>query len=520
MRVHRKHRLFKLDFSETRIRAAVACVVTLLLVAVGAILIYLQIIQVNRTHAEEHAARVLTFMDEINQETASAARETAELTGVECNDALENTLKTIAIKYPYVRALNILHNDVIQCSSFPKNKGQTLPLPSDKGDGVYLTNHDRISPDELIIYDVYHNDDKDVMVSVNGMFIEQIIQMMSDRHDLVIASKNKIFDFSHSGKEIENSAVLREYDFLRSTRNDLAIGYRTTLDVSPSLYFSLGWMLLIPLIISAAMMGILVYLLLGKYYSPRQHLLDAIANGAIYPVYQPIVDCRTRSIVGFEILARWKQADGSFISPEVFITFAEQEGLIVELTQSIMRQAAAEIQKISNQFQSLVHVGLNVSSVHFYRKEFIRDVLDFQSAVNNVNISVVLEITEREKLIVSAEIIKTIKTIKANGILIALDDFGTGHSNLAYFTEFRPDYVKIDKMFVSQIVSDTDLTLIDNIISFAHSMKLHIIAEGVENPQQVEYLTRKNVFFIQGYYYYKPLKFDALVRELIMKQLI
>jgi FOG: EAL domain len=133
-------------------------------------------------------------------------------------------------------------------------------------------------------------------------------------------------------------------------------------------------------------------------------------------------------------------------------------------------------------------------------------------------LTLVLEVTEREPLHVDEQLISNLNTLHANGFAIALDDFGTGYSGLSYLHDLNIDYIKIDQSFVGRVNEDEDSTkLLDCVLDLARKLSLTIVAEGVETQTQLDYLNRNNISLLQGYYFYKPVKFVELVKILLSK---
>lgn len=164
----------------------------------------------------------------------------------------------------------------------------------------------------------------------------------------------------------------------------------------------------------------------NKYTTPEDNLRKAIENGEIVPFYQPVVNGRSGAIYGVEVLARWKHPRLGLISPVTFIPLAERTGLIIPLTQSLMAQVVVQMNKITSKLPDGFHIGINFSASHISSPQFMDDCLKYRDGFQNKNLTLVLEVTEREPLHVDEQLIANLNTLHARGFTIALDDFGTG----------------------------------------------------------------------------------------------
>ena len=277
-----------------------------------------------------------------------------------------------------------------------------------------------------------------------------------------------------------------------------------------------GILVFILLISFAAAYAIDKYL--NKNDTPEETLRRAIVKGEIVPFYQPIVNGREGTLRGVEVLARWKHPKAGYISPASFIPVAEKSGLIVPLTQSLMRQVAANMNAIASKLPSGFHVGINFSASHITSPTFVEECLKFKDSFSRHDLNLVIEVTEREPLHVDEELVQRLNILHENGFVIALDDFGTGYSGLSYLHDLHIDYIKIDQSFVGRVNELPDSTrILDCVLDLARKLSLSIVAEGVETKAQLDYLNKNNIVFLQGYYFYKPVTFTEFVMILLAK---
>lgn len=260
--------------------------------------------------------------------------------------------------------------------------------------------------------------------------------------------------------------------------------------------------------------------LLDRYFNksatPEEILRRAINNGEIVPFYQPVVNGREGTLRGVEVLARWKQPHGGYISPAAFIPLAEKCGLIVPLTQSLMNQVARQMNAIASKLPEGFHIGINFSASHIISPTFVDECLNYRDSFTRRDLNLVLEVTEREPLNVDESLVQRLNILHENGFVIALDDFGTGYSGLSYLHDLHIDYIKIDHSFVGRVNADPASTrILDCVLDLARKLSISIVAEDVETKEQFDYLNQNNITFQQGYYFYKPVTYIDLVKIIL-----
>lgn len=256
-------------------------------------------------------------------------------------------------------------------------------------------------------------------------------------------------------------------------------------------------------------------LLSGRLNTSVNALRTAIATRQIVPFYQPFMHASSGQIAGIEVLARWRHPLYGAVSPDAFIPLAEKHHLIVPLTHLLMQQVIADLQHQIHRFPVGTYICINISAQNCLDPGFECDTRDMLSKFNANQSHVVVEITERHPLHFTPQLSNWFAALRRANISLALDDFGTGYSNLSYISALNPEFIKIDKMFVSQIGVSTDTRLVDSLIDLAKNMHLKIIAEGVETEAQADYLRRKEIDYLQGYYFSKPLPASELIHRVV-----
>lgn len=217
-------------------------------------------------------------------------------------------------------------------------------------------------------------------------------------------------------------------------------------------------------------------------------------------------------------LARWQNSTTPARSPAEFIPLAERTGLIIPLTRSLMAQVNAQMRPHFSKLPDGFHIGLNISVSYINAPTFIDDCLHYQRGFEGKAVKLMLEITEQEPLLLNGAVVDKLNTLHSRGFSIALDNFGTGYSGLSCLHELVFDYIKIDQSFVGRITGEAPTSkLLDCVIEMARTLSLRIIAEGVETEAQRDYLNRQNIHLLQGYYFWKPMPYVALVMLLLSK---
>ena len=234
-------------------------------------------------------------------------------------------------------------------------------------------------------------------------------------------------------------------------------------------------------------------------------------TGQFFIEYQPEVCLRTGKVLGLEALVRWQHPKRGVVPPAEFIALAEETGLIIPLGEWVLRTACREVMQIQQNSGERIALAVNVSPRQLQQSgwpEAVRRALG-DSGLNPQLLE--LEITEGMLMQNPDESAKLLATLRLQGVGIVIDDFGTGYSSLAYLTRFPIDKIKIDRSFVRDLTFDvTDAAVIDAVIAMSHSLKIRVIAEGVETPEQLRYLRERGCDEAQGYHFSTPVPADQV----------
>jgi diguanylate cyclase (GGDEF)-like protein len=245
---------------------------------------------------------------------------------------------------------------------------------------------------------------------------------------------------------------------------------------------------------------------LSARFAMINRLRNAITSNQLDLAFQPLVNGGTKSIETIEALARWYDVELGPISPSIFIPLAESCGLIESIGQFVLRQALKTMKGWDVEGAQKVILSVNFSAIQFSNPNFvdmIRDVLhEHRLPANRLQV----EITESMMLVDIESCSAKLQALRLLGVSIAIDDFGTGYSSLAYLESLPIDCIKIDRSFVARIVDvEQRLPMIEAVIAIAKSLRMDVLAEGVETEVQRQKLLKMGCNLMQGYYFHRPL---------------
>jgi len=235
-------------------------------------------------------------------------------------------------------------------------------------------------------------------------------------------------------------------------------------------------------------------------------IYDGIKRDEFILSFQPQVDIRTENISGMEILVRWQHPKLGFCSPNDFIPLAEETGAIIALDHYILEKGMEQTVLWKRMGYVIPRISFNFSTKHLHQKGFVAFIEELLAKTGCKGEWIELEITESHIVANIEESIVVLNALKSLGITISIDDFGTGYSSLTYLKRLPADKLKIDKSFIEKISDNqVDMTITKAIIEIGNSLKLTVIAEGVETEAQKEYLHAHACYHVQGHYYYKSM---------------
>jgi diguanylate cyclase (GGDEF)-like protein len=249
-------------------------------------------------------------------------------------------------------------------------------------------------------------------------------------------------------------------------------------------------------------------------------LRHALERGEFLLHYQPKVEVASGMITGLEALLRWKHPVRGLVPPMDFIPLAEETGLIVPIGEWVLATACAQNKAWQDQGLTTLGIAVNLSARQFADSMLLPKLTQIIHSSGLAPSSLELEITESVVMSHGESAVAVLDKLKSIGVRIAIDDFGTGYSSLAYLKRFPIDTIKVDRTFICDIPGDSgDMKITRAIIAMAHSLKLKVVAEGVETADQLKFLRAQRCDAVQGYFLYRPLPEDEVADALKLNRL-
>lgn len=355
---------------------------------------------------------------------------------------------------------------------------------------IYTKNHGGVAfwiLDNSGIYDLLNK-------SCNECFYVEFSQKTSSSDELFLPRGNA--DIKRESKAINSIVVELDGKITQA----LWAGGKLN-KYAKKLYLTYG----IPIAIIITLIVLACYLILVNYeVGLDRQLRIAINRREFQPFYQPIINVHDKRVVGYEALVRWKKRD-EYISPSVFIDYAETHGLIVEITSILMDHILRDLSKLSPD----KWVSINLVAAHI-ESPILREYLYSNKWPDSRRMS--FELTERLPISNFAIAASEITILNELGYQFKIDDFGTGYGGFSYLQRLGVHSIKIDKMFIDTIgTDDLKAKTLDAIINVGHELGMEIIAEGVETREQVDYLLTHGVNLMQGFFFSKPLPLELVL---------
>ncbi|MDX2318966.1 MAG: EAL domain-containing protein [Moritella sp.] len=242
----------------------------------------------------------------------------------------------------------------------------------------------------------------------------------------------------------------------------------------------------------------------------EQELNQALINGEFEIYYQPVIDISTGKELGFEALIRWHHPIRGLVPPDDFIPVAEQTGLIVPMGQWIIKQVCSDLSLLQVTNPGYF-VAINIAPQQLADHGFVQNVRAILAYYSLTPTQVHFEITETTLMNAETDNLRVLRELNNLGIKLWIDDFGTGYSSFSYLHKFQFYGIKLDRSFIEGVVdSERSQNIVKGICAMGHALKLELLGEGIEQPEQAEFLLKQGCYKVQGYWYAKPMSLSTL----------
>ncbi|MCP4699216.1 MAG: EAL domain-containing protein [Gammaproteobacteria bacterium] len=254
-----------------------------------------------------------------------------------------------------------------------------------------------------------------------------------------------------------------------------------------------------------------------KRLTLQNDLRRALERDELLLYYQPQLDVQGEQIIGAEALLRWRHPKFGMLPPNEFISLAEDCGLIVPIGEWVLHTACRQNRAWQAEGCAPIRMAVNLSAKQFYEHAIVHSVSLVLAQTGLSPQWLELELTESIAMSDADKTVDMLLALKDLGVHLAIDDFGTGYSSLNYLNQFTIDILKIDASFIADIGNERGAALVSAIIRMAHSLRLEVVAEGVETIPQLEFLRKNHCDFIQGFVFSRPVT-SARMRSLLRKK--
>lgn len=455
---------------------------------------------------------------------AQAAEAGLRLAGMErttCTDAKRALMREVTLDYTYLEAIGYVSGDRVTCSALgPRSDGIDLGPPdfvSSKGVRVRIAvKIGNIEPVTVLERD-------GIAIAIHP---ETLLDLSRDigNVSLGVFSRSAHLLWTHHGffnpawashMGGAHGATFFDGQYLVVVRTSSSVDVATYAAIPSSQLNSrlrtLTYILLpIGLVLGVAMAFAILFLARQRL-SLRSAMRSALRRKEFVLHYQPIIDLASKRTVGVEALLRWPTARDIGARPELFIQAAEECGLIERFTEYVINQLKIDAPRFFSRYPDC-YISLNVSAADLSEGNVVESLRALVATPGVDAGNVMVEITEHS-FIEPESASRTIAAIRALGVGVTIDDFGTGYSSLSHLTSLKADYLKIDKVFVDAIGTDSVTSeVILHIIEMARALKMTLIGEGVETPEQANFLRDHGVLYAQGWLFSMALPLDDLLR--------
>ncbi|HET9628033.1 MAG TPA: EAL domain-containing protein [Novosphingobium sp.] len=439
-----------------------------------------------------------------------------------CADAGMDTMRRINLSSTMLQGVGHLSGNVIRCSTFSGTRSIDLGPPSMTsalGNRIW-SDVPGLDGEEKFIAVARGDFVAIIHAAVPPSLTEQLQQLSLG---VFSVARQQVVLERTSGLASGSSWASRPAGIYREAGSVTAVVHSSRYDIGAYASFptASGWRLPGVAMLGLVALSLLVGLALSTFFVKAMRARTSmpglirwgLRNGEFKILFQPIIDLAGGATTGAEVLVRWERPDGEVISPETFIPVAEGAGVIRLVTAEVLRLLEPDVRRLVD-LKPDFYVSVNFSADDIHWPGIVGQVERFLARSHLPAANLVIEATERS--FVDAERAQaTLRALRTAGVTIAIDDFGTGYSSLAYLARLSVDCIKIDRLFIQSLGTESATSQVAaRIIDMARDLGIGTIAEGVETAEQARLLQALGVSRVQGYFYDEPLGLAALVARL------
>lgn len=497
-------------------RYLVTLVSGLLPILLGAVILYMQAELTLEKITARTTYEAVRELDLMLDNAAHVAQQILPLAGHVCDAPTQLILRELVTRQPFVRSSNLVWRDSNYCSSLFGSDHVVELNPSNYINGqLWLLNSKRATTDRSVLIYRVSLGEQSALTRVNGYHLTNALRLISHDTNLILqVGRNWLSvdgEVQATALPVSSIAPNRRastrYPYSVQTGMPEGAVWRYMTSHYPALFCLL--------VFFGGLAAGIGHWLQKLSSAPTHELQRALEANEFIPYFQPVVRSKNAEWAGAEVLMRWQHPKEGLVRPDLFIPLAEDCGLIVPMTRSLLRQTAALLAPQARLLKPGFHLALNITAQHCRTMDLVHDCREFLGAFPPGHITLVLELTERELIEPTELTHRLFQQLHELGVMIAIDDFGTGHSSLSYLRTLNVDYLKIDKSFVAMVGVDAlSRHILDSIIELSTKLELRMVAEGVETREQRDYLAAHGVDFLQGYLFGRPVAGDVFVGSL------
>jgi len=449
--------------------------------------------------------------------TVSHAEQAADLAepfmGINCNENVLTELRTLVATIPDVRSVNLGRDNEIYCTSvFGGRKFQFDSTQYTQGSLQLFQGNDITPSHPLMVYSEQDDRGNTTLIGIDGYYLYNILSVLDGDAHLYLQVGNRVMN--RKG-EVTTTPKIKIPVRLTSEQFNYSVIADRGFASGAVAFIRYEQHTLIAILLASLLLAFLFRNYLRYRQTIEYQLRKAIELKQLKPYIQPIINDEDGAIIGGEVLVRWEHPKQGFIAPDKFISVAEQTGLIKDVTAICFAEVSRQLRRQQSLLPKGLFICFNTSSVNFQDDEIVQLCQTFIQELKEAEVRLVLEITERESIENTLQTSEVTDKLRRIGIQFSLDDFGTGYANYSYIQQFNPEIIKIDKVFTFNIVTNNASALVvKNMVNLAKKFNCQIIAEGVEDKEQLTMLRNMGIAIYQGYYFSQPVPVGEFIKML------